>query len=218
MFDRRGFLGMAVAAGLTTLPALAETAPRVLMLGDSLTAGFGLPRGQGLVPQLHRWLRDHGRATRLTEAGLTGDTSYGGRVRAAWLIDDSHDAVVVELGANDMLMGWPVQRTEKNLDAILTRATKGNRPVLLVGIHPHPRAGNATRRDWVAMWPRLARRHGTLLLPDIYAPIRSAAPDARKDLLQRDGLHASVRGTEKMVNLLGPEMVALLDLVRRADQ
>ncbi|MFI0396229.1 GDSL-type esterase/lipase family protein [Paracoccus jiaweipingae] len=217
MFARRRFLGGALAAaGLAALPALAaRPAPRVVMLGDSLTAGFGLPPGQGLVAQLHRWLAARGHRARLIDAGLSGDTSYGGRVRAAWLLDRTADAVVVELGANDMLMGWPVSRTEANLDAILTRAGKGGRPVLLVGIHPHPRVSATAKRDWIALWPRLAARHGALLLPDIYAPIRSASPTRRQTLLQRDGLHASVRGTAAMVDLLGPEMVALLDRVGR---
>lgn len=205
----RGFLLYCAVLLATALPLHADP-PHVLAFGDSLTEGFGLPPGQGLVPVLEDWLRRHGTPTRISNAGLTGDTTYGGRVRISWsLRRHGGDAVIVELGGNDMLMGWSPRKAEANLDAILTRAAAQDRAVLLVGIQAW-KGPAQWRRDWAAIWPRLARRHGALLLPDLYAPLAAVSGTRRRAMLQEDGVHPSAAGVRLLVEALGPCVQSLI--------
>lgn len=201
--------------GLLPLAAAAE-GTRILMLGDSLTAGYGLPPGQGLAPALQDWLRAHGTDATVIDAGLSGDTTYGGRVRIVPALLHNHpDAVIVELGGNDMLRGWPVKPTEDNLDSILKAARSfpvggaTQRPVLLVGLGA-PAGPAAWRREWLAMWPRLRDRHGVPLLADLYAPLAAVPASERRAYLQADGVHPSPRGVEAMVPALGRAVQTML--------
>ncbi|MDN5567366.1 MAG: arylesterase [Paracoccus sp. (in: a-proteobacteria)] len=196
---------LAIGAALTvTGPVMAQTLPRVLCFGDSLTAGYGLPREQGLVPQLAAFLQESGQPAQLINAGISGDTTYGGRVRIGISIRRHNpDAVMVELGGNDMLRKFAPDKAEQNLDAILSAASQGGRPVLLIGIHAP--AGDATWRSaWSQIWSRLANRHQTLLLPDLYAPLAEVDPDQRAPFLQGDGIHPSPLGVQRIVGHLGP--------------
>lgn len=192
----------------------APTPPRILVFGDSLTEGFGLSPRDGLVPSLGRWLRARGHVSTLRNAGLSGDTTYGGRVRINWSLRRGQDAVIIELGANDLLMGWAVADIEKNLDVILDRAKAGGRPVLLVGIAP-PDDNQPKAEAIRAMWQRLALRHDVLLIADLYAPIWASPGSKRAALLQKDGLHLSAKGVDLVVDqLLGPKVIQLLDEIR----
>lgn len=186
---------------------------RVLCFGDSLTAGYGLGRDEGLVPQLSGWLAAAGQPAQLVDAGLSGDTTYGGRVRIGLSMRRHRpDAVMVELGGNDMLRGWQPDQAEENLDAILTVAGSGGRPLLLVGIHA-PAGDPGWRRAWGQIWPRLADRHGALLLQDLYAPLARIAPEDRGPYLLADGVHPSALGVREIVADLGP---VAAQLVQRA--
>lgn len=198
---------------LLAVPALAE--PRVVIFGDSLTEGYGLSPDKGLVPALDRWLAAQGREAHLVNAGLSGDTTYGGRARINAALRRGADAVVVELGGNDMMGGIDAKAAEANLDAILTRAGHDRmgrpRPVLLVGIAApdHPRAA-----EWAALWPRLAARHDTLLLADLYTPITGASDPFV--LLQPDRLHPNAGGVEALAEHMGPKLLELLDQIEKA--
>jgi len=217
MDRRRLLLGAAalpLAAALPRLEAAGEAVRpvRVLVFGDSLAAGFGLAPEAGFVPALSRWVA--ARSTwpvRFLNAGLSGDTTYGGRVRIGWALRHDPEAVIVELGGNDMLMRLDPARSAANLGAIIDKAGAGGRPVLLLGIHAT--GGARYRRRWDAIWPALATRHGVPLVPDLYATIRAHAAEERAAYLQRDGLHASEKGVATMVALAGP---AVLELVARA--
>lgn len=207
--NRREMLAM-MAALAAAGPARAQGLPRLLCLGDSLTAGYGLPRDQGLVPQLSQYLQAAGQPARLINAGISGDTTYGGRVRIGLSIRrNAPDAVIVELGGNDMLRKFDPLKSEQNLDAILSEARAGDRPVLLVGIHAP--AGQADwRLAWTQIWARLANRHGTLLLQDLYAPLADLPPDQRGPFLQGDGVHPSALGVQRIVQHLGPAAAQLV--------
>lgn len=195
---------------LCLLPLTALAAPlRIVVFGDSLTQGYGLPPDQGFVPELQRWLNARGAEVQLVNAGLSGDTTYGGRVRIGWALRGGADAVIVELGGNDMLMGFAPAQAERNLGAIVKVAQQGGRPVLVLGIHPFG-GPEARRAAWQAIWPRIAARHGVRLVADIYAGIRATPAAARRQLLQPDRLHASQAGVATMVALAGPPV---LDMV-----
>jgi len=209
---RRDLLAAAAALPVAG-PAVAQDLPRLLCFGDSLTTGYGLARGEGLVPQLGAWLAAAGRPARLIDGGLSGDTTYGGRVRIGVSVRRHlPDAVMVALGGNDMLRGWRHDQAEANLDAILTTASQGTRPLLLVGIQA-PGRDAAWRQGWAEIWPRLAARHDALLLPDLYAPLAAVPPGQRGPLLLRDGVHPSAQGIRMIVEHLGP---VAADLVVRA--
>ncbi|WP_410218211.1 arylesterase [Paracoccus sp. (in: a-proteobacteria)] len=209
-----------VLAGAGTLalarPGQAQNLPRLLCFGDSLTAGYGLAPGQGLVPQLSDWLSAAGQPARVIDGGLSGDTTYGGRVRIELSVRrHDPDAVIVELGGNDMLRGWQPATAEANLDAILTTAKARGRPVLLVGLAA-PAGSKDWRRRWAGIWPRLAARHDVMLLPDLYAPLAAIAPEQRRPLLLPDGVHPSAAGVRLIVGHLGPVAAQLLRRVRKA--
>ena len=210
MIGRRRFLTMTAAALALPRIAAAHAPTRLLIFGDSLTEGYGLRPGEGLVPRLQDYLRKHGASALVLNGGLSGDSTYGGRVRIGWsLARHRPDAVVIELGGNDMLMGWDVREAEANLDVILQAARAGDRPVLLVGVHPVD--GDADwRQGWIDLWPRLADRHGASLLPDLYAPLTAQPKDRQGDLVLADGIHPSAKGVRLMVQALGPAVIALL--------
>lgn len=211
----RRFVLAGLAAGLVT-KAGAHNAPRqVLCFGDSLMAGFGLAPEDRFPHQLAIWLKKHGAPQLvMTTAALSGDTTYGGRIRIGRALRRRPDAVIVELGANDMLLGLSAKQTEKNLDVILKKSRAGNRPVVLAGIAAIGKS-EGFRRDWDAIWPRLAQRHGCFLIEDLYKDIRSADEARRKQLLQADGLHASPEGTLGMVEIAGPVVLQMLHHIPR---
>ncbi|WP_347265625.1 arylesterase [Paracoccus sp. (in: a-proteobacteria)] len=200
---------LALILALVALPAGAAPL-RILAFGDSLTEGYGLPPKDGLVAQLQDWLEARGHDVVVLNGGLSGDTSAGGRVRIGFsLARHKPDAVIVELGANDLLLGFSPASVEKNLNAILTRAGKGDKPLLLVGIAT-PDAADPGRADWAAIWPRVAKAHDALLLPNLYQPLYDRPGGNYADMLQPDGLHASARGVGLIVETLGPKVEALI--------
>lgn len=187
----------------------------VTALGDSLTAGYGLEQGQGLVPQLQAWLDAQGLAVRVVNAGVSGDTTSGGLQRLDWVLADRPDAMIVALGGNDLLRGIDPALSRANLDAILTRLEAEGIPALLVGLPAPGNYGPAFQSAFAALFPDLAAAHDTLLLPDLLAPI-AAARDAGTpvtDLMQGDMIHPNARGVALVVQALGPQVETLLDRV-----
>ena len=186
------------------------------MLGDSLTQGYGLPADLGLVPQLSGWLRDQGSDAVLVNAGVSGDTTAGGLSRIDWTLTPDVDALVVELGGNDLLRGLPPEEARRNLAGILDKARARGLPVLLVGLPAPGNYGPDYKAAFDAIWPDLSAEYGTLLMPDLMAPLRAAADQGipQDHLMQMDGIHPSEAGVSRIVPVLGPKV---LDLVARAD-
>lgn len=204
---------MTLALGLAPLPALAEGALRLMALGDSLTQGYGLPAEQGLVPQLQDWLRRAGHDVIVINAGVSGDTTAGGLSRLDWTLADDPDAMIVALGGNDLLRGIDPAASRANLDAILARLETEGVPAMLTGLPAPGNYGPDYQRDFQAMFPDLAQKHGAVLYPDLLAPItdRYAAGDGLGALMQDDGLHPSAEGVRSIVEALGPAVDAWLD-------
>lgn len=212
---KRSALVFAIITGFLASPALAE-APEVVMLGDSLTQGYGLPEGDGLVPQLQAWLDAEGVPAKLVNMGVSGDTTAGGLSRVAWSLTPETKAVVVALGGNDLLRGLPPQDVRANLDAILAEITGRDLPVLLLGLPAPTNYGVDWATQFNAIFPDLATKYDVLMDPNQLAPLAALSPDERnaQGLMQDDGIHPSAKGVALEVEHLGPLIKALLAQVK----
>lgn len=200
----------AVALMLTGLPALAET-KTLLALGDSLTQGYGLPQEQGFVPQLQTWLQAQGADVEVINAGVSGDTTAGGVSRLDWSLTPEVDAMIVNLGGNDLLRGINPANSRANLDKILATAQARNLPVLLVGLRAPGNYGPDFKAAFDAMYPDLAAQYGVDLEMSFFAPLM-ADGDGRfeAETMQPDGIHPSAQGVALIVQGMGPKVLALL--------
>lgn len=205
-------LALALALGLAAA-GTAEAELRIAALGDSLTAGFGLPPEQGFVPRLEDWLAENGAEdVTLVNAGVSGDTTAGGRARLDWVLGDAVDGVIIALGGNDLLRGLDPAVTRENLDAILTEIAGRDLPVLLAGLPAPDNYGADFKAEFDAIFPELAAEHDAILYPNFLGGIGGRLDEAR-GLMQDDGIHPNAAGVEAVVEAIGP---AVLDLVERA--
>lgn len=208
----RALRNLALAV-LLLVPLAAGAAPKDLVaFGDSLTAGYGLVPDEGFVPQLQRWLTDHGADVAVINAGLSGDTTAGGLARIDWTLSGPVDAMILTLGGNDLLRGIPPEEARANLDAILAKADGRGIPVLLVPMQAPGNYGQDYRDSFDAIYPDLAAKHGAILAEPLLAPIL-ALPDRQKalaDYVQPDGLHPNAKGVALVVEALGPKVLELL--------
>lgn len=192
----------ALALGLAALfvAAPASAAPvRILALGDSLTAGYGLGPEDGFTVQLEKALRAKGLDVNVINAGVSGDTAAGGLARLDWALGEGADVAIVELGANDMLRGMDVAGTRAALDAILTKLGERKIPVLLAGMFAAPNLGSDYQARFDAMYPELAKEHGAMLYPFFLDGVA-----AQRDLIQGDGLHPNAKGVALIVERMLP--------------
>ena len=195
-------LAQIVLLGVMVQVASAEAAPvKILALGDSLTAGFGLPPGQGFVPQLQKALKDSGIDAEVQDGGVSGDTTAGGLARLDWALAENPKVVIVELGANDALRGLDPAQARSNLSAILAKLTAQNRGVLLAGMLAPPNLGSDYGAAFNAIYPDLARQYGIVLYPFFLDGV--AADPA---LNQPDGLHPTAEGVAIIVKRLLPSL------------
>lgn len=174
--------------------AAAQRRLKLLCLGDSLTAGYLLPAGQGFAPALERALRGRGLDVETVDAGVSGDTATAGLERLDWALGEGADAAIVELGANDMFRGLDPALTEKALDAILTRLKERNVRPILAGMRASPALGADFVARFDAIYPALAARHGVPLYPFF---LEGVAGDPALNL--KDGIHPTKAGVEKIV-------------------
>jgi acyl-CoA thioesterase-1 len=186
--------------------AAAREPVRILALGDSLTAGYGLPQSAGFTEQLQKALRDRGHAVTIINAGVSGDTTAGGLARLDWALADRPDAAIVELGANDMLRGLDPAAAKANLDAILKRMKDRGIPVLLTGMYASPGLGRAYGEAFNGMYPELAKKYAVPLYPFF---LDGVATDAA--LNQGDGIHPNAAGVAVIVERILPHVVRLIE-------
>lgn len=187
----------------------------VAALGDSITAGYGLPPAEGLVPTLEGWLRDRGHEVTVVNAGVSGDTTAGGLARIDWTLTPEVDAVIVALGGNDFLRGVDPAASRRNLDGILDRVGEAGLPALLVGLEVTPNYGPAYKEAFDSMYPELAAEHGALHHPSIFSAIEGEGTDraAAMRFMQPDGIHPNAEGVERIVAAIGPRVEELLERV-----
>lgn len=195
--------------------AQAETVT-VFALGDSLTAGYGLPDGEGLVPQLNAWLAAQGADAVVLNGGVSGDTSAGGLSRLAWSLTPEVDALIVTLGGNDLLRGLQPSVTRANIEAILTEAQARQLPVLLVGMKAPGNFGPEYKADFDRLYPDLATQFGAQHIDSFFGLIDASATDpaAIATFMQADGIHPNAEGVKKVVASLGPQVLSLIDTVK----
>jgi acyl-CoA thioesterase I len=190
---------------MATATARAETPVKIVALGDSLTAGLGLPANEGFVPRLQAALAAKGVAVAIANAGVSGDTASGALARLDWSVPDGTDAVIVEIGANDMLRGIKPQVTRGALDTILQRLTGRHIAVLLCGMRAAPNLGADYGQSFESIYPELAAKYGTLVYPFF---LDGVAADL--GLLQKDGLHPSAAGVDVIVARILPRVEELV--------
>lgn len=185
---------------------------RLLALGDSLTAGYGLPPGHGFVPKLEAALRARGRNVRVVDAGVSGDTTAGGLARLDWALAERPDAAMVGLGGNDGLRGLPPREVRSNLTAILDKLAARGIPTLLAGMVAPPNLGTEYGRQFLATFADLARERPEV----VFYPFFLEGVAAEPALNQPDGIHPNARGVEEVVRRILPAVETLLSRVPAA--
>ena len=194
--------------------ASAERAPdravRIVALGDSLTAGLGLPANAAFPARLETALKAKGLSVEIINAGVSGDTASRGLGRLDWSVPEGTDAVIVELGANDMLMGVDPKVTRNALTEIVRRLTGRGIAVLLAGMRPAPNLGADYGRTFESIYSELAAEYGLLFYPFF---LDGVSADAR--LNQADGIHPTAAGVDQIVMRILPTVEELVAQVRR---
>jgi acyl-CoA thioesterase-1 len=211
-----------MTAGITAGPVLAEspaatpakpaTAPaksvKMAVLGDSLSAGLGLSGAAAFPARLQKALGDKGIKVDMINAGVSGDTSSGGRDRLDWSIPEGTEAVILELGANDALRGTDPAVTRAALTDILTRLKARKIAVLLCGMVAPPNYGSEYAARFNAIYPELSKSFDVPLYPFF---LEGVAADAK--LNQADGLHPTAEGVDVIVKNILPMVQALLGTI-----
>ena len=198
--SRRTFFAWPLLA--VAWPAFAARPAVITMLGDSITAGYGLPGKSALPNQLHEALTRMGIANVVRAAGVSGDTTAGGLSRVDFSVQKDTDLAIVALGGNDLLQGLDPRGTRGNLDGILKKLKARKIPVLLVGIVAPTQVGGGYARDFNAVFTSLAKVHGVPLYPNLIDGVARS-----RDLNQPDGIHPNARGVQIITAKLAP-MVA----------
>jgi len=218
--DRRDFIAAAAllaAAGLCALPAAAQApsatggaaTPVILVVGDSLSAEYGLARGTGWVALLEKKLAEEKVPARVVNASVSGDTTSGGRARLPALLAQHRPThVVIELGGNDALRGLPLKGTEDNLAFMAQAARKAGAKVLLVGMQVPPNYGGDYGRRFGAVFPAVAAAEKTALVPFLLAGVADAKDPTA--LFQPDRIHPRAEAQPMMLANVWPELKKLL--------
>jgi acyl-CoA thioesterase-1 len=196
---RRAFL-IALPGVLFAQKSMAQQRPlRIVALGDSLTAGYGLPADAAFPNQLERALRARGHQVAVANAGVSGDTTADGLARLDWSIPDGTDGVILALGANDALRGLSPEDSAKNLDAMLARLKERKIAVVLTGILAPPNMGEDYETRFNAIYGELAKKYTVPLYPFL---LDGVVLDSNLKL--EDGMHPNGAGTKVMAEKFFP--------------
>lgn len=196
------FLTVSIAAGMA--------APlKLVVLGDSLSAGYQLPPGKAFPAQLQDALQAAGHENvEVINAGVSGDTSSGGLARVDWSVPDDAQAVILELGANDMLRGINPKKTWDNLDAIVSRLQARGKAVLIAGMLASPSLGEAYGKAFDPIYKDLADKYDVMLYPFFLQGVAM-----KPDLNQADGMHPTAKGVSVIVENMLPTIEQFLERI-----
>lgn len=207
---------VALALFVSNTPLLANPM-NLVAFGDSLTQGYGLPVEDGFVPQLQAYLTAAGDDVIVINAGVSGDTTSGGVSRLEWTLTPDVDAVLVNLGGNDLLRGLPPEVTRDNMDKIAAAVTARGIPLLIVAMQSPPNYGLDYQAAFDAIYIEIAAKYGALITEPYFTPITGGDPDPLKaaGFMQDDGIHPNAEGVAKLVAGHGPKIRALLAQVQK---
>ncbi|MEJ1161848.1 arylesterase [Prosthecomicrobium sp. N25] len=211
IFSRRlrGLVPVLLCLAATALPAAAADPIRILALGDSLTAGYGLPPGDAFPVRLEEALKARGHHVRVINAGVSGDTADQGFARLDWALAEGADAAIVEFGANDALRGIDPKVTRQAIDGIVGTLTGRGIPVLLAGMLAPRNMGPAYQAAYDPIFPEVAARYGV-----IFDPFFLEGVVLDPALNQRDGIHPNRAGVDRIVARILPKVEELIGRVR----
>lgn len=213
---RRGFWGVLIKSIVATVTLLlafgAQAAPgAILVLGDSISAEYGLPRNSGWVKQMGDRLRQNGFDYNVINASISGETTSGGQTRLpALLRQHAPQVVIIELGGNDGLRGLDLKVTESNLRDMISRSQKAGSKVLLVGMRLPPNYGRDYNARFEAIFPKLAATHRTGLVKFFFEGFAE-----KVELFQPDRIHPSVQAQPLLLNNIWPTLKTMLDGLSR---
>ena len=196
-----------LAAGFLLISGMIAAAEpyRIVGFGDSLMAGYLLNAGEGFTEKLQAALKARGHDVEVANAGVSGDTTSGGRSRLDWSVPDGTQLVILELGANDMLRAVGPDIAEKNLDAMLAKLKDRKIPVLLAGMLAAPNLGAEYKAAFDAIYPRLAEKYNVPLYPFF---LDGVAGDPK--FILEDGQHPNAKGIDVMVERILPVVEKLI--------
>jgi acyl-CoA thioesterase-1 len=192
-------------AGSAASRASDEAQPRIVVLGDSLTAGLGLDRDEAFPSHLQSLIDDAGLEYAVVNMGVSGDTSAGGLRRLDWALEGDVRVLIVALGGNDGLRGLAPDDLERNLEGIIERAQARGIQVLLCGMEAPPNFGGAYTRAFRNVYPQLAQEHGVVLLPFLLEGVAGVP-----SLNQPDGIHPTAEGARRVAALVWARLAPML--------
>jgi acyl-CoA thioesterase-1 len=209
----------AIFAGLMMLGIMASDAAmaqgkrpvRIVALGDSLTAGYGLPAQAAFPAQLQQALKARGHNVEIVNAGVSGDTAAGGLERLDWSVGEGVDGVVLELGANDMLRGVDPASTRRSLETIVQRLKARNIPVLMAGMLASRNLGPEYAARFDAIYPDIAKAYGLVLYPFFLDGVAG-----QRSLNLADGIHPNPEGVRVIVERMLPTVERFIARLRPA--
>ena len=211
-------LGRRVAVAMLAVLVLGQHAmvlaaddrrPTVMVLGDSLVAGHGLPQGAAFPDVLGDKLAADGMAVRMINAGVSGDTTAGGLARLDWSLAENPDAAIIVLGGNDLLRGLSPEASHANLDAIIQKLRARGIPVLLAGMQAPRNFGADYANEFDAIYRRLASQHEVLFYPFFLAGVA-----LRPEMNLSDGMHPNAKGIDHIASTMLPLARRLVELVK----
>jgi acyl-CoA thioesterase-1 len=194
------------------VPTFCYSEPKVFFLGDSITHGFGLPEDEGLINQLSNWFSNNDITVDFINGGVSGDTTAGGLERLSWSLTEDISAVVVALGSNDVLRGFPPEITKENLSAIIDIAQSNKLPVLLIGTYAPGNYGQEYKSDFDAIFIDLAEEKNIAYIDSYLKPLLDEVSKGKDvmHLLQADGLHPNLNGVQVIVEYVFPQLLKFL--------
>nr|WP_244940600.1 arylesterase [Corticibacter populi] len=221
VFHRRHFIASSLSgfllgswAGLAAAqpsaqPAPAPPPPRLLVLGDSISAEYGLARGQGWVTLLTQQLQEAARPVQVINASISGETTAGGRTRLPALLRQHSPAyVIIELGGNDALRGLALESTRANLNAMVDAAQAAGARVLLLGIQVPPNYGQRYTQEFATLFETVAQQKNTGLVPFMLEAV--SAPEDLDRYFQADRIHPNAQAQPLLLETVWPAIEALL--------
>ena len=190
--------------------AMAGSKPVIMVLGDSLVAGHGLPQEQAFPDILKNKLANDGIDVTMINAGVSGDTTAGGLARLDWSLVDNPDAAIIVLGGNDLLRGLDPKTSYENLNTVINRLKDRNVKILLAGMQAPRNFGADYAAEFDRIYPALASRHNILLYPFFLDGVA-----LRADLNQSDGMHPNIAGIEVITDKIMLKVKELIGQLNR---